>query len=248
VTITGTSAQLAAGAAMAGNTPAPLTAGQLGPVVAAAEQQWAAAGANPARLSAARFLITTQLPFGEIGYTDGNTIYLDPTAAGFGWYTGVSGAFDANGVALAGGPAAGHMDLLTVVLHEIGHIVGLPDGCACGPYSELMQATLPAGLRRSLPAVSSTPALRLSPPPPGPAGAAVVSSGDSSNEVIAVSSGGLGMVTAGGSTRSAARGSRAPWRRRRLTGRRRSPASLQRRPALPRLRAAAEILPRSVRL
>jgi hypothetical protein len=95
-------------------------------------------------------VITTQLPFGEIGFTDGNTIYIDATAAGFGWYTGLAGAFDANGLALAGGPAVGHMDLLTVVLHEIGHTLGLPDDCGCGPYTTLMQATLPAGVRRSL--------------------------------------------------------------------------------------------------
>jgi hypothetical protein len=151
VTITGTSAQLAAGVAPAGSVATPLTQGQLQPVIAAAERQWAAAGVAPSRLAAIKFVITT-LPLGEVGYTVGNTVYIDATAAGFGWYTGATGGFGANGLALAGGPAAGRIDLLTVVLHEIGHTVGLPDGCACGPFTTLMQTSLPAGVRRLLPA------------------------------------------------------------------------------------------------
>jgi hypothetical protein len=90
-------------------------------------------------------VITTQLPFGEVGYADGDTIYLDAGAAGFGWNLGTAA------------PVAGRMDLLTVVLHEIGHTVGLADGCSCGPYGDLMQATLPAGVRRLLPAAQLGP-------------------------------------------------------------------------------------------
>jgi hypothetical protein len=153
VTITGTTAQVAVGTAPVGVSVPPLSADELQPVVAAAEQRWAALGASPAQLAADQFMITTLLPSGEIGFTDGNTIYIDATAAGFGWYTGVgsAGVFGSDGLALPGGPAVGHMDLLTVVLHEIGHTLGLPDDCGCGPYGTLMQATLPAGVRRSLP-------------------------------------------------------------------------------------------------
>jgi hypothetical protein len=100
-------------------------------------------------LAKVRFVIT-QLPLGEIGYTVGNTVYIDATAAGFGWYTGLS-----DGVG-----RTGHMDLLTVVLHEIGHTVGLPDGCACGAYSKLMQTTLSAGERRLLPRSPFSSALK----------------------------------------------------------------------------------------
>jgi hypothetical protein len=150
VTITGTSAQVAAGVAPAGSVAMPLTASQLQPVIAAAEQDWQSVGIAASQLAADQFIITQQLPVGEIGYTDGNTIYIDATAAGFGWYTGLTGAFDSSGQALLGSLAAGHIDLLTVLLHEIGHTVGLPDGCACGPYTDLMQATLGAGERRSL--------------------------------------------------------------------------------------------------
>ncbi|MEA2412291.1 MAG: large repetitive protein, partial [Thermoleophilaceae bacterium] len=156
VTITGTTAQLAAGVAPPGSVAAPLTSGALQPVVAAAEQDWVAAGADPRALAGVSFVITT-LPLGLIGYTVGNIVYIDATAAGFGWYTGLNRGFDQVGVALAGGAAAGRMDLLTVVLHEIGHTVGLPDGCACGPYSALMQTTLAAGERRLLPIGSAPP-------------------------------------------------------------------------------------------
>jgi hypothetical protein len=95
--------------------------------------------------------VITQLPLGEVGYTVGSTIYIDATAAGWGWYTGLSGVFDAAGQALSGGPAAGHVDLLTVVLHEIGHTLGLADGCACGTLTVLMRTTLAPGQRRLLP-------------------------------------------------------------------------------------------------
>jgi len=143
VSITGTSAQVAAATAPISSAVMPLTEAQLQPVVVAAERMWAAAGASPAQLAADRFVITTALPFGEVGFTDGNTIYIDPIAAGWGWNTSL---------AL---PSADQMDLLTVVLHEIGHTIGLPDGCACGSYNELMQATLPAGVRRQLSVVST---------------------------------------------------------------------------------------------
>jgi hypothetical protein len=161
VTITGTSAQVAAAVATAGGAAAPLSSAQLQPVVAAAERDWATTGVAPGRFDFVHFVITDQLPLGEIGYTDGDTIYLAATAAGFGWYTGPSGSFDASGLALPGSPADGHMDLLTVVLHELGHTLGLPDGCACGSYADLMQASLPAGVERLLPAAA--PPLALDP-------------------------------------------------------------------------------------
>jgi hypothetical protein len=158
VTITGTSAQVASTVAPAGSDPTPLTTAALQPVIAAAERAWEAAGVSAWRFAHVRFVITTQLPVGEIGYTAGSTVYIDATGAGFGWYTGRGpGAFGASGIALAGGPAAGRMDLLTVVMHELGHILGLPDGCACGAATTLMQATLPAGQRRGLPAVKAHP-------------------------------------------------------------------------------------------
>jgi hypothetical protein len=161
VTITGTSAQDAAGIAPPGSSATVLTASRLQAVVAEAERQWEALGVAKSRLAAVKFVIT-RLPVGQLGYTVGDTVYIDATAAGFGWFTGLgSAAFDARGQAIAGGAAAGHMDLLTVVVHELGHTLGLQDGCACGPFRTLMLTMLPAGQRRSLPASLSPPASRL---------------------------------------------------------------------------------------
>ena len=46
------------------------------------------------------------------------------------------------------GAAAGQMDLLTVVEHELGHELGLPDTNPPSNPSDLMAATLPPGVRR----------------------------------------------------------------------------------------------------
>jgi hypothetical protein len=166
-----------------------------------AESAWAGQGIALAKLAAVQFVITT-LPIGQIGYTVGNTVYIDPIAAGFGWYTGPTSAFATDGQAIAGGPAAGRMDLLTVVEHEIGHTVGLPDGCACGGYSDLMQTTLSAGLRRSLADATAAPSLSVGAWPRTPAATSLVSDTNSANYLTAVASGGSGVGTAGGAASS----------------------------------------------
>jgi hypothetical protein len=44
-----------------------------------------------------------------------------------------------------GSPAAGRVDLLTVLEHELGHVIGLPDDAKAG---DLMNITLGIGVRR----------------------------------------------------------------------------------------------------
>ena len=68
--------------------------------------------------------------------TSGNQITIDATADGWGWNTDTSTV------------AAGKMDLLTVVEHELGHELGLSDVDPATHPGDLMAATLPTGTRR----------------------------------------------------------------------------------------------------
>jgi hypothetical protein len=164
----------------AGAVPA-LTAAELAPIVTEAEALWVAAGASPLVLGSARVRIA-DLPDGSasqpptLGYTDG-AVLIDVTAGGFGWFidptpadnaefagTGRSGYLAAS----AGSPAFGRMDLLTVVLHELGHVLGLEDLGSAADAHDLMATTLLPGERR-LPGRGDLPIL---PTALGAAGAA----------------------------------------------------------------------------
>ncbi len=89
-----------------------------------------------------------------LGLEAGGVITINQTAAGYDWYvnasTGSSRAFGlvgADGESLAGpgSPAANDVDLVTVLEHELGHVLGLPDNDQAG---DLMDITLGLGVRR----------------------------------------------------------------------------------------------------
>jgi Beta-propeller repeat len=118
----------------------PLTQAQLDAAEAAAIRDWAAAGlpaADIARMKAVKADIVT-LGGNHLGAAElnGTEVALDATADGWGWSVDVNAK-----------PAAGRMDLLTVVLHELGHVVGLDSRFAGDPH-DLMSAYLNPGERR----------------------------------------------------------------------------------------------------
>ncbi len=144
--------QLVAGGVGLGGV-ARLTTDELAPVLKTAIDRWAAAGIsteNVARLREVQIQIA-DLPAGYLGGTviGGTTIYISADAAGHGWYvdstTGTNSSFAFNALAAE---SAGHEDLLTVVMHELGHTLGLDDLDPASYPDDLMAETLETGVRR----------------------------------------------------------------------------------------------------
>ncbi|HEY7310523.1 MAG TPA: Ig-like domain-containing protein [Gemmataceae bacterium] len=98
-----------------------LTTAQMQPVLQEAIDLWREAGVPAASLLALSNMTVeiAPLPSGYLGLTFGNTIWISPNAAGYGWYINPS-------LTNASVPA-GRVDLLTVLLHEVGHVLGYGD-------------------------------------------------------------------------------------------------------------------------
>jgi hypothetical protein len=139
-----------------------LTAAELAPVAQEAVARWAAAGLDAAglgKLNAVEYQIVA-LGGGVLGLASvgGQVVSLDATAAGYGWFVDpispddtefgtriAAGEFQAS----PGSQAFGRMDLLTVVEHELGHVLGLGDLDPQAVPHDLMTLTLATGVRRA---------------------------------------------------------------------------------------------------
>ena len=120
-----------------GRSPPALTAAELDPVVAAATAEWIAA--RPDADFTGLTVSIDDLAGMQLGYTVGTTVTIDLDAAGWGWD-------------VSGGAADSHMSLHAVVLHELGHVLGLEHG-----DEGIMQPSLHPGETRDLVApVAST--------------------------------------------------------------------------------------------
>ena len=72
-------------------------------------------------------------------------VQLDATAAGFGWFVDPTPANDSEFAGRKPPPAG--MDLLTVVMHELGHELGLPDLDPATHPGDVMAEGLAPGVR-----------------------------------------------------------------------------------------------------
>ena len=134
----------------------------LRPIVDAAIALWTDALALDAatvnRLEAVTFQ-PIDLPDLTLGQTVGDTVYIDVDAAGYGWFIDTTPeddaefqgqAADGSLMALGDSDAYGLIDLLTVVTHELGHVLGFDHVDPTLDADDLMRATLDAGERRLL--------------------------------------------------------------------------------------------------
>jgi hypothetical protein len=131
---------------------APLAMSDLSAIVHAALERWTEQRPDAADLLANVKFEIADLPGDELGRMSIDSILIDPTAAGHGWFIDPSPMNDDEF-----GPAASpftqatdRVDLLTVVMHELGHVLELADLDADDHHDDLMTETLPTGTRRTL--------------------------------------------------------------------------------------------------
>jgi hypothetical protein len=92
------------------------------------------------------------LPSGVLGEAMDDTIRIDRDAAGYGWFVDATPEDDAEFLAVSRSSLSARKDtaadrradLLTTVMHEMGHLLGYADEAA----DDLMGAMLPLGTRR----------------------------------------------------------------------------------------------------
>jgi hypothetical protein len=118
-----------------------LTTADVTRVLETAKEIWTVADPSSAARLAGVTVQVADLPVGVLGLASGHQsrIWLDADAAGHGWE--ISG----QRLAVSGQRS---IDLLTVVTHELGHVLGLPDLDAADHPHEVMSGRLDVGVRR----------------------------------------------------------------------------------------------------
>ena len=136
-----------------------LTTGQLVPIVEEAFARFDAV-VGPQTMILPRNLTVeiVDLPGNLLGQASANTIWIDIDAAAYGWFVDTSPGDDAEFVRREGsdefmatlsGSASGKVDLLTAVMHELGHLLGY-DHADADNGDDIMASLLSPGVRHWL--------------------------------------------------------------------------------------------------
>jgi hypothetical protein len=123
---------------------------QVKPLLTRALARWDAAGVDVSGLRGTQVRIA-DLGGLTLGRAEDGVIWLDDNAAGFGWFVDRTPRSDAEFTRRGNQGERNRIDLLTVLTHEVGHLLGA-DHDAGG----VMQETLDAGVRRTVGAVPTT--------------------------------------------------------------------------------------------
>lgn len=137
-----------------------LTQDEIIPLVTAARERWAATGLTAAQvgiLEDIKFKVI-DLPGWYLGENAGSEVRLDLTAGGNGWFVDATPMDDQEFIARetsmlrasdgSGSPASGRIDLLTTIMHEMGHRLGLCDAYSGVQRGGIMYGFLTKGERR----------------------------------------------------------------------------------------------------
>jgi len=149
----------AAPLSVAQTTPAALTQAELDSAVASALERWITTGLTSEqieRLKSLSFEISS-LPGLHLGEAGANVIRISSHAGGNGWFMDASTASDALFSTVSAetrryteptSAPAGRIDLLTTVMHEMGHALGLSDSYNLRDRNSIMYGHLTTGERR----------------------------------------------------------------------------------------------------
>ncbi len=136
-----------------------LTEAQLNSVKEAAIARWAAMGLSAEQVAAMRRVKfeAAELPGAYLAEAAGDRILVDRDASSYGWFVDATPMDDLEfGNAALGsahftnpvGVPAGRIDLLTVLMHELGHYLNLGDSYLAQSRDDLMYGYLTRGERR----------------------------------------------------------------------------------------------------
>jgi autotransporter-associated beta strand protein/VCBS repeat-containing protein len=124
----------------------------------AALDRWTEVGLNAEQIAALGQVEyrVADLDVGKLGSAEGWTITLDIDAAGQGWFVDDTPNADeefaptssVSRLQASTSPAVGRIDVLSILMHEQGHVLGLPDIYASHASTDLMHGHFSAGERR----------------------------------------------------------------------------------------------------